>query len=413
MADVIVIGGGASGMIASIAAARQGAKVLLLERLDRVGKKILVTGNGRCNLSNTNIDLNCYHTSSEVDFSYPLQRIGYEETRTFFEELGILPLIEGQKVYPFSEQASSVLEVLRMEMESLGVEVLTDSKVIGLLSRKGSWLVRCENTSTYEAPKIIVATGGLANVSFGCDETGYGLLRKLGHTVSPTFPTLVHMISPSKYCKMMKGTKITCDAQMYVEEKLIRKEYGEVLFTEDGLSGPPIFQLSRIAAKAKLEGKKAYVALDLLPQMSFDEVVSKIYQRISLWPARTVEMLFIGWLHKRITVPLIKAAELESMHILSENLEYDQIAGLTEKIKSFKFETDGTRGFKFAQATAGGIKLDEIDLTTMASKKAKGIFVTGEVLDLDGDCGGYNLQWAWSTGCLAGLSAGTRNEEKT
>lgn len=413
MTDVIVVGGGASGMIASIIAARQGASVLLLERLNRIGKKILVTGNGRCNLSNTQLESSRYHTSSQEDFSYPLKYINYEMTKEFFEELGVLPLVEGDKVYPYSEQASSVLEVLRMELARLQVEIQTDIKVIDVFYKKDIWHVVGENSITYHAKNVIVATGGMANISFGCDQVGYHILKKLGHTISPTFPTLVHILSPSSYCKMMKGTKIKCEASAYVADKLMRKEYGEVLFTEDGLSGPPIFQLSRIAAKAELEGKKAAIILDLLPDLSYEEVVSIIYSRIALQPNRTVEELFIGWLHKRIVMPMIKYAGLGSMHIGSENLEYESIAKLAKAIKTFVFEISGTRGYKYAQATAGGVALNEVDLTTMASKKAKGLYITGEVLDVDGDCGGYNLQWAWSTGYLAGLSASKEKEEKS
>ncbi|MDF2877594.1 MAG: hypothetical protein K0S30_690 [Clostridia bacterium] len=416
MTDVIVIGGGASGIMASIAAARAGAKVILLERLSRIGKKILVTGNGRCNLSNIHIDSLYYHTSSGCDFSYPFKYMDYKRTEKFFEELGVLPLIEGDKVYPFSEQASSVLEVLRMESERLKIEVHTDTKVMGVFRKRHKWHVVCENQITYEAPKVIVATGGMANASFGCDQTGYTILKGLGHTISPTFPTLVHILSTSPYCKMMKGTKVKAAASAFVEGHLVRKEYGEVLFTEDGLSGPPIFQLSRVASKAKYENKKAYVALDLLPHMSYDEVVSMIYSRIASFPMRTVEELFTGWLHKRVTMPLIKYARIQSMHLKGEDLEYEPIARLASSIKEFIFETEGTRGYKYAQATAGGISLEDIDFKTMASKKAEGLYITGEVLDVDGDCGGYNLQWAWSTGYLAGTHAAemhlsNRNEE--
>ena len=406
MTDVIVIGGGASGMIASIAAARAGVEVLLLERLNRIGKKILVTGNGRCNLSNIHIDSRYYHTSSNSDFSYPFKYMDYQKTEKFFEELGVLPLVEGDKVYPFSEQASSVLEVFRMEIERLGIAVQTDTKVIDVFRKQHKWHVVCDNQITYEAPRVIVATGGMANASFGCDQTGYTILKKLGHTVSPTFPTLVHILSTSPYCKMMKGAKVKATASAYVEGRLIRKEYGEVLFTEDGLSGPPVFQLSRIASKAKLENKKAYIALDLLPHMSYDEVVSMIYSRIASFPMRTVEELFTGWLHKRVTMPLIKYAKIHSMHLKGEDLEYESIERLAAGIKEFIFETEGTRGYKYAQATAGGISLEDMDLKTMASKKAEDLYITGEVLDIDGDCGGYNLQWAWSTGYLAGEHAG-------
>ncbi len=411
LTDVIVVGGGASGIIASIIAARQGAKVLVLERLSRIGKKLLVTGNGRCNLSNTQINLSCYHTTSNSDFSYPLQKINYEMIRDFFEELGVPVLIEENKVYPFSEQASSVLEVLRMEMNRLKIDIQTEMKVVDVFLKKGLWYLSTENGITYHAPKVVFATGGMANASFGCDQTGYHILKKLGHTIAPMFPTLVHVLSPSIYCKMMKGTKIKCDAAAYVEDNLIRKEYGEVLFTEDGLSGPPIFQLSRIAAKANLEKKRGCIVLDLMPNLSYDEVISTIYSRIARHPMRTVEELFIGWIHKRIVVPIIKYSKIESMHLPAEDLEHHHIEQLAKTIKEFIFETEGTRGYKYAQATAGGILLSEIDLKSMASKKAKGIYITGEVLDLDGDCGGYNLQWAWSTGYLAGLHAAQENEE--
>lgn len=405
MKDIIIIGGGASGMMAAIVAAREGAKVLILERLNRIGKKILVTGNGRCNISNTQIETAYYHTSSKVDISYPFQAFDYKMTENFFQNLGIEPLIEGSKVYPLSEQASSVLDVMRMALDTLQVEVVTDKKVVEAIRRGDNWQAITEDETTYTAKKLIVATGGMANVSLGCDETGYSLLKKLGHSTRPTFPTLVHVISPTPYCKMMKGTKVKADASIYVEDKLIRKEYGEVLFTEDGLSGPAIFQISRVASQAKLENKKAYISLDILPSVTYDEVVSMLYNRIALGPKRTIEELFIGLLHKRVTVPLIKCAEIAAMHRPAEELEYEEVARLAQVIKAFPFKVEGTRGYKYAQVTAGGICIDEVDLTTMASRKAPDLYITGEVLDVDGDCGGYNLQWAWSTGYLAGMNS--------
>lgn len=410
MTDVIVVGGGASGLVAGIIAARQGARVLILEGLSRIGKKILVTGNGRCNLSNIKLSRECYHTSSKEDFFYPLKYIDYETTQKFFEELGIVPLIEDDKVYPHSEQASSILEVLRMELSRLAVEIHTEAKVIDAFIKKDIWHIVCENKACYQSPKVVFATGGMAGAGLGCDEMNYSIYKKLGHTIEPTFPTLVHVLSSSHYPKMMKGTKIKCEAGAYVEKKLMRKEFGEVLFTEDGLSGPPIFQLSRIISMAKLKGKEAWITLDLLHDLSHDEVVSNLYKRITLHPKRTVEELFIGWLNKRLIVPVIKYAQIGSMHTISEDLEHHSIEKLAKTLKAFVFETHGTRDYVYAQATAGGVALHEIDLTTMASKKAKGMYITGEALDLDGDCGGYNLQWAWSTGYLAGLSAGQGKE---
>lgn len=403
--DIIVVGGGASGLVAAITAARNEARVKVLERQNRIGKKILVTGNGRCNLTNLNIDKKYYHTHSNVDFSYPLKKFGCKETLDFFEKLGMVPLIEGTKVYPLSEQASSILDILRMQMEDLNIEVITDTKVIEIIKSKDSFVLKTETENTYRADKVIVATGGMAAPSLGCDATGYSLLKKIGHSLTPVYPTLVHMISPERYCKMMQGTKIKAEVSVFVENKLIRKEYGEVLFTEDGLSGPPVFQLSRIAAEAKNSKKSCYVKLDLFPDISVEDIISLIYKRIERNPQKTIEQMFIGWIHKRMIIALLKKANIDAMTMACENLDYNQIEELAKTIKGFEFKIEGTRGFKFAQATAGGIRLEEVDLNTMESKKVKGLYLTGEVLDVDGDCGGYNLQWAWSTGYLAGLSA--------
>lgn len=403
MKDVIVIGGGASGLMAAIVAARRGANVCILERLDRIGKKILVTGNGRCNITNTNIQPKCYHSNySNNSYMSVMEYFDYEKTKEFFDELGITFIIEGNKVYPRSEQATSVLDVLRMEIEKLDIEVITGVKVMGVKNKNNKWRVETDSETMYEAQKIIVATGGLANNSLGCDGTGYNLLQSLGHKVTTTFPALVHIISSSSYCKMMTGTRIKAVASIFVEDKLQRSEYGEVLFTDDGLSGPTIFQLSRIAARAKIENKHTKVKIDILSELESAEVVNMIYARISNNPERTIETFLVGLIHKRLIIPTLKEAGVTHFARRCDELEYDEIESLSEVLKGFEFEVQGTRGYKYAQVTAGGIKLEDIDFKTMQSKKAKNLFITGEVLDVDGDCGGYNLQWAWASGFVAG-----------
>lgn len=411
MQEVVIIGGGASGLVAAIVAARRGSQVVILERLNRVGKKILVTGNGRCNMTNTDMDKTYYHSSSQVDLESVLKRFGYKEAQAFFEELGIMPLVEGKKVYPLSEQATSIVDVLRMEIERLGVCIIPDTKISQMKEKKGNWILTAEDGRCFEAEKVILATGGMTNASLGCDGLGYELLKKVGHTLKKPFPILVHLISPTSYCKMMKGTKVKANASIFVENKLERMEYGEVLFTEDGLSGPAIFQISRVASLAALEGRKAQVKLDLFPTSSEDELVSLLYERISYHPERTIESLLIGVVHKRVIMPLLKAAQIQSIHRTIENLEYEEIIRLVHEMKGLTFEIEGTRGYKFAQVTAGGISAEEIDFKTMASLKAKNLYITGEVMDVDGDCGGYNLQWAWATGYIAGESV-SRNEEE-
>lgn len=404
MQEVIIIGGGASGMVAAIVAARRGAKVCIVERLNRIGKKILVTGNGRCNISNTDLRSKYYHSYDKVNFSQVLDRFGYQETENFFKQLGVMPLIEGKKVYPLSEQATSVVDVLRMELEKLKVEILTDTKIVQMKPTKKGWQLVSEEGTCFEAKKVIMATGGMANTGLGCDGLGYELLKKLGHTLKQPFPILVHLISSTHYCKMMRGAKVKANASIFVEGQLQRMEYGEVLFTEDGLSGPPIFQISRVASLAALEKKKTEVKLDLFPNLPEDELVSMLYERIALHPERTIENLLIGMIHKRVIMPILKGAQMESIHRTIENLEYEEIIALVQTLKGLTFKVEGTRGYKFAQVTAGGIAADEIDFRTMASLKAPNLYITGEVMDVDGDCGGYNLQWAWATGYIAGES---------
>ncbi|MHC1750151.1 MAG: NAD(P)/FAD-dependent oxidoreductase [Cellulosilyticaceae bacterium] len=410
--QITIVGGGAAGLVAAIVAARKGAKVTILERQNRIGKKILVTGNGRCNLTNTYLAPKHFHTSSNKDCFGPIQCVNHELVMAFFEELGILPLVENKKVYPLSEQATSVLDVMRIEIERLGINLCTDVNVIKVQKKSERFIAIDETGTKWESDKIIMATGGMAAPQLGCDETGYEILKKLGHAFYETHPTLVHILSPSRYCKMMQGAKIKGTVGIYASGKLERKEEGEILFTEDGLSGPPIFQVSRIAGACKQSNVPCHVEIDFFPNFSKDQMIATMYDRIARNPAKSIEEMFLGWLHKRMIVPIIKNADIGSMTALCENLEYDMIERLAESMKCFRFDVDGTRGFKFAQATAGGIDLKDIDLETMESQKVSGLFAVGEILDVDGDCGGYNLQWAWATGYIAGENAAKGGENK-
>ncbi len=405
MQTVGIIGGGAAGLMAAIVAARAGAQVTILERQARIGKKILVTGNGRCNLTHTKLLPQHFHSAGKQAVFAPIEAFDYDQTLAFFEELGIEPLIEKGKVYPKSEQASSVLDVMRLELERLGVEVITACCITQLTYSETVWHLKAETGEQYTFSRVIVATGGLAAPQLGCDEVGYRMLQANGHTTQPSYPTIVHITSSTPYCKMMQGIRVKGCVRIAVEGKVARVETGEVLFTEDGLSGPPIFQLSRVASHAAAAKKACTVTLDLFPDMTHDTLVSKFYARIGQNPSKTIEELFIGWLHKKVAIPVIKQSAIGSPVTPCENLDYDMIVALAESMKALVFQVTGTRGFKFAQATAGGICIDEIDLETMASRLVPNLYVAGEVLDVDGDCGGYNLQWAWSTGYIAGNAA--------
>lgn len=405
MHNIGIIGGGAAGLMAAIVAARKGAQVTIIERQNRIGKKILVTGNGRCNITNTELLPEHFHTHSQKEPYFAISKFAYKETIDFFRTLGIEPLVEKGKVYPQSEQASSVLDVMRLELIRLGVEIVVDECVTKIAYNENKWEVMSQSGNKWSFDRLIVATGGMAAPQLGCDETGYGLLEGIGHKKYKMYPTLVHITSSTPYCKMMQGIRVKGKISILVDGEERRTEKGEVLFTEDGLSGPPIFQLSRVAGEAARDQKQCEIHLDLFPEIEEDELIGRFYDRIAQNPQKTIEELFIGWLHKKVAIPVIKQSDIGSPITPCENLDYDMIMSLANSMKCLKFKVSGTRGFKFAQATAGGIDLDEIDLNTMASTKSPHLYVAGEVLDVDGDCGGYNLQWAWATGYIAGMEA--------
>ncbi|OON95228.1 MAG: hypothetical protein ATN36_09040 [Epulopiscium sp. Nele67-Bin005] len=404
MKKVIVIGAGASGLVSAILLARNNIEVTLVERLNSVGKKLLATGNGRCNLSNTQISPSKFHSSYKGEFFLPIERFGLEKTLQFFEELGIIPLVENNKVYPLSEQATSVVDVLRLEVENLNIKLMSEfevNKIIAPTKNKPMFIVegvQQEATIQLKSENVIVATGGLAGIPV--ENLSYNFISKLGHTITPLLPTLVHLSSSSPHCKYMQGVRVQTVVKIYEKNKLLREEKGEVLFTKDGLSGPPIFQVSRVASICLQKKSSCYVTLDLCPNYLQDEVVEKIYTRITNFPTRKISDLLVGWINSKVASRLLKDIEKSDVRTL-DSLDYTEVEQLAKVLKSFKFEIISTRDFKFAQSTIGGVKLEEVDLNTMKSKIIQGLYFTGEVLDVDGDCGGYNLQWAWSTAFVA------------
>ncbi len=297
MANIVVIGAGASGLVSAIILTRNGHKVTIIEKQDRVGKKILATGNGRCNITNVSLNPKNFHSNYTGDVFFPVKTFDYNKTIDFFGQLGIIPLVENNKVYPLSEQATSVLDALRLEIEYLKVNVILGTSIINIKIIDDKFILKSEDMSTYNADKIVVATGGLAGVKE--DYSMYNIMKSLGHTIQPLCPTLVHVISTSSYPKSMQGIRIKANASIYVSNELKRVEYGEILFTEDGLSGPPIFQLSRVASLAYLNKQKCFITLDLFRDWAINDIVDTIYMRIGLRENITVEQLFIGWINKK------------------------------------------------------------------------------------------------------------------
>ncbi len=404
--QIIVIGGGASGMVAAIAAGRKGARVLLLERMQRVGKKILATGNGRCNYTNSNTNILCYHGSHPGFASDTLRRFNSEWTLDFFRELGVEPRMEADgKFFPFSNQAGSILDVLRYEMEQLGVEVICEQNVLKLKKQGSGFLCQCADGKEFPACKVIITTGGRSAPNFGSNGGGYKIAEGLGHKIITPFPALVQVRLNAPFLKRLKGLRLDGEAELFIDNESHRKEKGELLFTDYGISGPPILQISRSVSQFSKSGKDLFIQLDLFPNWSQEELILLITRRIAANPGKPIDMHFIGFLHKRLIPVVLKEAHIEEIHSPCGELTEKEIRCMAALVKAWRIPCTGTQSWMDSQVTAGGVDVSQVDPHTMESKIVPGVFFAGEVLDVDGDCGGYNLQWAWASGHVAGESA--------
>jgi predicted Rossmann fold flavoprotein len=426
--DVIIIGAGASGLMSAISAARQGCSVLVIEQKDKAGKKILATGNGKCNFTNLNQDPDCYRCDDSAFAMKVLSCFDVKMTLEFFEELGIYPKNRDGYIYPNSEQASSIVAVLMMECERLKVQfhynesvkeirkphytVVTEAMIIKddkNSDRKKKSAVTPEiKQYTYHTRKIILATGGCASPKLGSDGSGYLLAKVLGHSIMKPLPALVQLKSPDKYCKTVSGVRTNAVVTVFTESQMIAREEGEILFADYGISGIPIMQVSRFAAKALDKGSKVHLLLDFLPEISQNELLRLLNNRRKQHPHKNLEEMMVGLFNNKLSYVILLEAKLDpykSTRALSEK----ELIQLVNQIKEFKMIINDTNSFDNAQVCTGGVPTSEIDRNTMESKYSKGLYLVGELVDVDGTCGGYNLQWAWSSGYLAGMACGKIN----
>lgn len=405
--DIIVIGAGASGLVAAIAAARKGGTVLIIEQKEKAGKKILATGNGKCNFTNTHQTSDCYRSDDSAFAMKVLSNFDNIHTLQFFERLGIIPIDRNGYIYPNSEQANSLVSVLLLECKALNIDIVYNEKVIDITAPDFTVIaVNSDNVRTaYYSKKLIIATGGCASPKLGSDGSGYTLSKVFGHKIIKPLPALVSLKSPDKFCKTVSGVRTRAKASIFIDNTLLNEEEGEIIFTDYGISGIPIMQISRYASRALDRGETVYLVLDLFLQKTLGELTDIIISRRKNNPDRSTEEMMIGMLNSKLNYILIKEAKLSTespAYLLSES----DIIKLARMIKNFKLRINDTNTFDFAQVTTGGISTKEIDPNTMESKLRNNLYFTGELIDVDGSCGGYNLQWAWSTGYIAGSHAG-------
>ena len=399
-----IIGGGAAGMMAAITAARQGASVTLFERNDRVGKKILVTGNGKCNLGNYALSEKEYYGSSREWICRALERFDTEDTVTFFKSLGLLLKEKNGYLYPASEQAAVVLDVLRFEMSAVGVRVITECKINHVERDAASGRIKVgDGKREYVFDRVIIACGSKAAPKTGSDGSGYKLARQLGHTLIPTVPALVQLRCSEDYLKAVAGVRTDAEIKVYRGRKCVASERGELQLTEYGISGIPVFQLSRIVNYILREENEVRVVIDLLPDYSEDAYEGLCTGRRLLQNERTVEEFFTGMLNNKLMQLFIRLAGLKGSMPM-EQADKDGIERVYGLCRHWKLHVTGSNPYDNAQVCAGGVDTEELT-ENMESKKVPGVYFAGEIMDVDGKCGGYNLQWAWCSGYLAGTEA--------
>ncbi len=396
-----IIGGGASGMAAAIAASENpDNKVIVFERQARLGRKLQATGNGRCNLTNLRAGQQGYHGSVPEFSRYALERFAPEHTLTWFRSLGLYTAAEpGGRVYPYSDQANSVVDVLRFALEQNNISVYTGCEVQRIRKLDAGFCVEWSDDSLV-CDRLIIACGGLAGTKLGGSMSGYRLLRSLGHSCTRLRPALVQLKSSWKGCTALKGVRANCRAEILRDGEVISASTGELQFTEYGISGPVIFEVSRDVCQGPGQWQ---CRLNFLPDLSEEELMAELQTRTCR--SLPVEELLTGILHNRLGRVLCSAVGIRGGRTTAE-LSLQELAEVCRIAKQLELELTDTMGMDHAQVTAGGIETREFRDATMESRLVPGLYACGEVLDIDGDCGGFNLQWAWSSGRLAGASAG-------
>ena len=427
MEHVLVVGGGASGMMAAIAAAKQGAEVTILEQNEQLGKKILSTGNGKCNFTNINDVPGAYRGEHPEFAREVIRQFPVPETIRFFMELGLYSKNRDGYLYPHSEQASAVRDVLMMELKRLHVRIETSVCVKSMKKEGDSFRVKAvksilkpekkskkrtvliktgEEEKVFLAERLILTTGGMAGRVQTADGTGMKLAEGLGHRVIPCVPALVQLRCREDFYPSLAGVRAGAKIELLCGGVVEALDIGEIQFTEYGISGIPVFQVSRFAARALEEKQKDIVAeLDFMPDFTESQLEGFLMSRIQMRPEKTMKQFFTGVFHEKLAAVFLKRAQIQP-DLAADRLGEQDRYRLVRVIKAFRTEITGTNGFDQAQVSAGGIAAEEIQPETMESRLIPGLYFAGEIVDVDGMCGGYNLQWAWSSGYTAGSAAG-------
>lgn len=405
MYDIAIIGGGASGVAAAITSLRLGKKVIIFENKDRILKKVLTTGNGRCNFSNTTATYTNYHGRDDEFTSNVLEKYPSTAIVDFFKTIGIVPSYErDNRVYPMSGQASSVVDALRLELEHLKADIRLGTPVIEIYKRNDIFNIKTINNDIIKSKAVIVSTGGNSMKELGSDGSGYEILKKMSHHITELKPAMVQLSIEKEYINGLEGIRLDVNLKAYhTTLGLLREENDELLFASYGISGPSVFKLAYLTAKYDYDS--IYFLVDFFPQYTKEDIVRLLQERKKNIGHLSIEYLFNGLVNKKLGQFLTKKAGIEKLNFTISELDDNIIIKIADLLKSYYIPIIETMGFKIAQVTYGGVYTNEINKETLESKIHSGLFLSGEVLDVCGDCGGYNLQWAFSSGIVAGENA--------
>ena len=400
--EIAVIGGGASGLMAAITAKKSGKEVIILERKDRILKKVLITGNGRCNITNVNANISNYFGKNISSVENILNKFTPQNTMDFFNELGIVCNEENRgKVYPLSGQASSVVDALRFEAEKLGIKIETEFYVRKIEKDGFKFKIYSEERKKIEAGRVIIAAGGQSYPELGSNGSGFELAKELGHSVTKLSPSIVQLKTEKNQVKGLQGIKTDVAVTAYGDNKKICTYDGELLFTDYGISGNVVFNISFVMPLYK----NVEFEIDFMEKFDYNELYEMLKERKKIMSHLTMENYFNGMINKKLGQFLSKVSGIEKLSKPVKDLSDSDIRKLCTVLKKYRVKILETTGFKNAQVTAGGVSLDEVNTETLESKIVKGLYFSGEVLDVYGECGGFNLQWAWASGYIAGENA--------
>jgi hypothetical protein len=404
---IIIIGGGPSGVVAALNAKNDHNEVIILERNDKLLKKLLLTGNGRCNYFNEDFSLNDYDSFDQSKIEQIITEKNIWNTRLFFDQLGIIPKVKNGYYYPYTNQASTMRNMLIHELANKNISIFYNTYVSNIIKKDGRFFIQTNNREFY-ADQVVIATGSFAYPTTGCDGSGYSILKNLGHSIIPPLPALVQLKSNFPFAKEWDGIRSEVRVDLYEDDKYIDSESGEIQLTDYGISGICIFNLSNRVTRGLFNHKKEVIKINFVPFV--EALITPWMERYSKKQStKNIRLLLEGFINQKLVPIILKCADIDGERYYSD-LSIEERKILCNYLTQFPVEITGTKGYDNCQICNGGVRLSEIDLDTMESYLVRGLYITGELLDLNGKCGGYNLTTCWITGLLAGNSLREKND---